>query len=222
MNRIEERDTLFETARHLDFNNLRYLCQTNRLYSNICREERFQTLIRQRYDEMISEKVNDDINRLKTSSEFTSRIKFNLVKASNVNQSHQIEFIKDYRGLILITERLQNLDYSNSIIYRYAKNLLNFAGFENITQEQYEQFVDDPRLNKSHYSDLQLINDIDFLFQKLNLKLYGTNSTSFYNVRADIINRLTLEANNVQPQSLIDILTLIYKSYPNAEVEYYV
>ena len=215
-----QRDQLYETARHLDLNTLRHLCQTNKLYYEICKEERFKRLIRQRYDEMILNKVNNMINRLKNSKNMSAIIRLNLYRGPDANRFHEIEFFRDYRGVFYITEDLKNLDYTDSIIYRYVKKVMNFKGFENITPEEYEDFVNDPRLIKSHYSDFPLISDIDYLLQKVNLTLYGTNQNSFYNVKEDSFNPLVINANNVQPKSLKDMVTMMYKLYPNATETY--
>ncbi len=213
---LDQRDQLYEIVRYLNFNDLRYLCQSNKSYNELCKEARFQKLIQQRYDEMISYQVNNIIDKL---AQTNKTITFNLI--NDPKRNHKITITRAYNRTIYLSEELKNIDYPASIIYKYAINLLKFNGFENITQEEYEHFINDPRLIKSPYSNFQLITDIDFLLQKINIILFDTNKTSFYNIDNRSINPLMFNVNAVQHQSLIDILTLIYKLYPNVKETYY-
>ncbi len=102
------RDTLFRLAIELDFPSFKKLCQSNPLYAQICREERFQQLIKTRYQEYLLNRKIDQVynilNRFQTS-------KYTLIEPGGPNNrqiNHQIVF-GHYRGYFQIQEGLSLL-----------------------------------------------------------------------------------------------------------------
>lgn len=219
-----DRDQLYEIAHHVDFDDLRHLCQSNRLYNVICQEERFQKLIQHRYNEMISTKVNNTLNILDNLHRVNSKIVIDL----QGDQSHRVEILKD-NLYFYVSEKLTSVNYNNSIVYQYAENL--------IQKEYGDENLDFPALVS--------IDDVKNLFSKINRNRNRFKGVYFFTQvskvdeiqQSKILNRLfetlhlvkrnenlnqgqnhiTFSINFLSRLSLIDLLTLIYKRYPNLE-----
>ena len=99
------RDTLFRLAIELDFPSFKKLCQSNPLYAQICREERFQQLIKTRYQEYLLNRKIDQVynilNRFQTSE-------YTLIEPEGRQINHQIVF-RYHRGYFQIQEGLSLL-----------------------------------------------------------------------------------------------------------------
>ncbi len=128
-------DQIYEYAARLNFSNLRNLCSTNRYFRDLCRTERFKQLIQQKYEKTVSYQVSQLKQYDKIILEWPNR---------------RIVLRKDYI-------------YENSSpdISLVANLLVDYSGFNNLTNEDLETLADKYNIGSKYIS------------YKKNLKLNG-------------------------------------------------
>lgn len=214
-----QRDLFYETVQPLSFDDLRHLCQSNQTNRLLCQDERVQQLIKRRY---IENRINSSDNRRPFQMTFK-------IFGDDKGRDHSIQINKSALNEIIITETLKNVDYTNSVLYKYMNVLVNFRGFENLTDEEL----------------------VDFLYNHIPLRLPQNAIDSYINNPNDLIILLIYMANRLLPKThqndvnrhdpifylnnnsrenyqiglgyatqkeLIDVLELMYTTYPQTNI----
>ena len=231
MNTISQRDSLFQTAQTLSFDDLKHLCQTNRAYRTLCSEPRFQALIQRRYSEEIQTKIEnifDDIEDMDLT------LKYELIRYTETPtmRAHGLKLQKGATGKIeSVEESILGIPLEKSLIYRLYKKKTGFPGIENLSQKEFINYA--MQLNQNRYNVNELLEKnygkyllLDGLMSKTNdeneqeyRKLHPNDIMgkhqrfSFYQVSNWGDGKLTLE--HPTDQDLQIIFSEMVKLYSN-------
>ena len=211
-------DVLYELAQNMDYEGLRNLCTSNRKYRAMCQTERFKRVIEQSHQKIIQDKVQQVLELIDARQSVTLNLpekngKYHVLEVwgpyPDGEQDHMSERIND--------------NYFSSIIYRYLKQKLNFKGFENLTPEEYSDFITQTEFSIGKISGPNLTyllaNPIYGPF-RLIFEMVDESGNSIepnmYQLPQVKPDSTLISLQGVKRQDLIGILTLAFKYYPNA------
>lgn len=226
----DQRDLFYETAQFLKFNDLRNFCQSNQTNRSLCQDIRIQQLIQKRYNEMMIEnKVEYVINQFNTVN-LGRAFSIEFLIHEDQKERHTLLIDRDYTNGFVISEQLQNINYTYSILYIYIKTLLNFKGLENFTQIDVVDFLNNYNVNGQnlsadtidYYLNLTPFDLIGLVESYANNLMYNKYKLNNRVPMFDLVHRSTknLKFRIMSPtqKELKEILTLMYTLYRNTTI----
>ena len=211
-------DVLYELAQYLNYNALKNLCTSNREYRRICQTERFQQLIEQSRLKTVQAKVQQVLDLIEKSGNDVTLVLTD-------EKDHNLEIWGFSSNQANISER-SNEDYFSAIIYKYFKEKLNFKGFENLTPDEYYDFLTKTKFEFGKIPDYALKRFLkDPIYAPFNLLFSVCNSSGksvpIYEYQTPQLKpgSTLITLGYVKPQEMLDILTLAFKNYPDAVIK---
>ena len=212
-------DIIYELAQKMDHNGLRNLCSTNSEYRKLCQTPRFQRLIEQiRTEKLMNDKVQQVLQLVEKHD-----AEVNLTLVNDSNKRHTIRIWgpnpggqKDH-----LSENIDGDNYFSSIVYKYLKEKLNFKGFENLTPEEFYDFLTQTKFDFGKFPDYAVNNftnepiysPFHFIFDVLDES--GKKPLTMYQLPQVKPDSTLISLQAVPQQVLTDMLTMVFKLYPN-------
>lgn len=226
------RDQLYQIACDLNFGDLKNLCQSNRLSRQLFQQDRFQTLIQQKYQTTPRAIIHNIIATVNFTPEppddkkFGSRQAFGFIIRSTYQYEHKVAIIKSYNASfhidqLSIRESLINRSYSQSILYNLLKHKLKFKGIEHLSPDEYSDMVKKAigRYIPKVDNDLVLLKYLAKQASEERTYRHGTLPLPTTYKIYDLSDKLQIEVDQLGVEDFKWVTHFMLQKYSNMQIE---